>query len=475
MSSALTRRSALGAVVGAAGASSLPPNVLMIAVDDLKDWIGCLGGHPDARTPNLDRLARRGVLFHNAYCNAPLCNPSRTSILTGLLPSTTGCYQNTQPIRRAFPNIMTLPGYFKQHGYYTLGYGKIFHFHQADGAATWNEYIAINANNQPPGRPGDWRLDGGPMDITDDEMGDGKTANWAVQQLQRSFDRPFFLAAGIFRPHECWFAPRKYFELYPTSKIRMPKVNERDLDDIPPVGREIAQCIRDFDNVRRCGQERYAVAAYLACVSFADAMIGRILDGLERSRYRGNTIVLLWSDNGFHLGTKLHWRKFTLWEESTRIPLMIAAPGVTKPGGVCRRPVGLIDLFPTLVDLCQLPKKEDLDGQSLIPLLRDPSRRWGRPALTTYGRNNHAIRTERWRYIRYSDGGEELYDHGADPLEWRNLAQRAEYAKLKSELARWFPEKNAANIPDSKGNTDIKPWHVDYAHLRGRPIQFIPW
>lgn len=404
-----------------------------------------------------------------------MCNPSRTSALTGLLPSTTGCYQNTQPFRRTFPNMTTLPGYFKRHGYYTLGHGKIFHFAQAEGTATWDEYTAVNANNVPPGRTVDWRLDGGPLDVTDDEMGDGKTANWVAQQLQRSFDRPFFLAAGIFRPHECWFAPRKYFELYPPSKVRMPKVNERDLDDIPPIGREIAECIHDFENVRRWKQERYAVAAYLACVSFADAMIGRILDALERSRYRDNTIVVLWGDNGFHLSTKLHWRKFTLWEESTRVPLMIVAPGVTKPGGICRRTVSLIDVFPTLIDLCGLPKKEDLDGHSLVPLLRDPSKEWNRPALTTCGRNNHAIRTERWRYIRYSDGTEELYDHRADPLEWRNLAQHPQYVKVKQELTGWLPTKNANNIPDSNGNTNVKPWHVEFAHLRGLPIQFIPW
>jgi arylsulfatase A-like enzyme len=445
----------------------------MIAVDDLNDWIGCLGGHPDAKTPNLDRLARRGVLFRHAYCNAPMCNPTRTSLLTGLLPSTTGCYQNTQPFRRALPDITTLPGYFKQHGYYTMGQGKIFHF--PEGNKSWNEYTGVNANTQPAGRPGDWRLDGGPMDISDDEMGDAKTANWAVKQLQRKFDQPFFLTAGIFRPHESWFAPRKYFEMYPPKKVHMPKVNPHDLDDVPPIGREIAQCIGDYDNVRRTGQERYAVAAYLACISFADAMIGRILDGLERSPYRDNTVVVLWGDNGFHLGTKLHWRKFTLWEESTRVPFMISAPGVTKPASVCDRPVGFVDLFPTLVDLCGLPKLASLDGQSLLPLLRNPALRWDRPALTTSGRQNHALRTERWRYIRYSDGSEELYDHHRDKREWKNLANRSEYAGVKKELSRWFPEKNAANIPDSKGSTDIKPWHLEFAHLRGRDIQFIPW
>ena len=470
----ITRRAALGTLLGApARGCSQPPNVLMIAVDDLNDWIGCLGGHPDAKTPNLDRLARRGVSFRQACCNAPMCNPTRTSLLTGLLPSTTGCYQNTQPFRRSMPDITTLPGYFKQHGYYAMGRGKIFHF--AEGDKSWNDYASVNANNQPAGRPGDWRLDGGPMDITDDEMGDGKTANWAVQQLQRKFDRPFFLSAGIFRPHESWFAPRKYFEMYPPAKVRLPKVNPRDLDDVPPIGREIAQCIGDYDNVRRTGQERYAVAAYLACISFADAMIGRILDALDSSPYRDHTVVALWGDNGFHLGTKLHWRKFTLWEESTRVPFVIAAPGVTGRASKCDRPVGLIDLFPTLVDLCGLPKHSELDGQSLLPLLRDPAQPWERPVLTTCGRGNHALRTDRWRYIRYSDGGEELYDHHRDRREWKNLANQSQFAAVKKELTRWLPEKDAPNMPDAKGNTEIKPWHFEYAHLRGREIRFIPW
>jgi len=446
--------------------------VLFIAVDDLNDWIGCLGGHPDVKTPSINRLAQKGVLFTNAHCSAPVCNPSRTSIFTGLYPSTTGVYLNPQPLRKALPDAITLTEYFMKHGYHAAGCGKLFHHHKEEYPRSWHEYTWIAPNTKPDNRPSDWRLDGGPMDISDDEMGDGKVANWAVEQLKKKHTKPFFIGVGIFRPHLDWFAPRKYFDMYPPDTITLPTVNRNDLDDIPPIGKQLAVSIDDYNTVKKCNQWRKAVAAYLACVSFADAMLGRVLNALEKSPYADNTIVVLWGDHGWHLGEKLHWRKFTLWEEGTRCPLIIVAPGVTTPGRTCNRPVSLIDLYPTLLELCGLPPKEGLDGRGFLPLLRNPQAPWDRPALTTYGCNNHALRSERWRYIRYADGTEELYDHKSDKLEWHNLAQKPEYAQIKKDLARWLPKVNAPNAPDAKGNTDVKYWHIRYGHLRHRTIQF---
>lgn len=447
------------------------PNILFIAVDDLNDWIGCLGGHPDVQTPNIDWLARKGVLFTNAHCCAPACNPSRTGIFTGLLPSTTGVYLNPQPFRKALPDTVTLTEYFMKHGYYAMGCGKLYH-HKEEIPRSWHDYQRIQLNTKPKDRPNDWRLDGGPMDISDDEMGDGKVANWAVEQLKKKYDRPFFLGVGIFRPHLDWFVPRKYFEMYPPEKIKLPIVNEDDLDDIPPIGKEIAECIDDHHTVKKYKQWGKAVAAYLACVSFADAMIGRVLDALQKSPYADNTVIVLWGDHGWHLGEKLHWRKFTLWEEATRCPFIIVAPGITKPGSTCQRPVSLVDIYPTLLDICGLAPKDGLDGKSLSPLLKNPKAPWDRPALTTYGRNNHSLRSERWRYIRYADGTEELYDHENDKLEWYNLADKPQYAEIKEQMARWLPKINTSNASDANGNTDVKLWHIRFRHLRHRKIQF---
>jgi len=448
------------------------PNVLFIAVDDLNDWIGCLGGHPDAKTPNLDRLAKRGMLFTNAHCSAPVCNPSRVSLLAGILPSTSGVYLNPQPFRTALPDAVTLPEHFKNHGYRVVGAGKIFHGGNNDYPRSWHEYFKPGQNNVPKDYTVDWALDGGPLDITDDEMGDGKVANWAVRQLRKKHDKPFFIGVGIFRPHLTWFVPRKYFDMYRPDKVTLPIVNGNDLEDLPPFAKELAIYTNDHGKFTEVNKWRKAVAAYLACVSFADEMIGRVLDALEKSRYANNTVIVLWGDHGWHLGEKLHWRKFTLWEEGTHCPLIIVAPGIAKPGGRCSRPVSLIDIYPTLVDICGLTPREELEGMSLLPLLREPRAVWDHPSLTTYGRNNHSLRGERWRYIRYADGTEELYDHDNDKLEWNNLADKPKYAEVKQKMARSLPKVNAPNAPDKNGSRDVKLWHKRYEYLRHRKIGF---
>jgi choline-sulfatase len=454
----LTRREFVAAGLAASPllARKRPPNVLFIAIDDLNDWTGCLGGHPQARTPNLDALARQGVLFTNAHCAAPLCNPSRAALLTGIRPSTSGVYYNDQPPRQAplLAQAVTLPQHFQQHGYRVVGGGKLFHYPDPE---SWHDYFPSKTTNKPPdpappkvpvnGIPDAAHFDWGPVEVPDAAMGDMQVAEWAAAQLAPPAADPFFLGVGLFRPHLPWYVPPKYFDLHPLESIVLPTVNEHDLDDVPPVGRRFARPEGDHRRVLEHNQWRQAVRGYLASISFADAVLGKVMDAFRRSPHARNTIVVLWSDHGWHLGEKLHWRKFALWEEATHNVLTISAPGVTKPGGRCGRTVSLLDVYPTLIDLCGLKPREGLEGVSLQPLLKRPAAPWGRPALTTYGRNNHSVRSERWRYIRYHDGGEELYDRQADPLEWVNLASRPEFRRIKEEHAAYLPKENAPESP----------------------------
>ena len=431
-------------------------NVLFLAIDDLNDWVGCLGGHPDAKTPNIDRLASRGVLFERAYCSAPLCNPSRASLLTGLNPSTTGVYRNDH-IWRAAPKlkgVVTLPHLFRLNGYYVAGGGKIFHGGQNDPDA-WEFYFSKGSYPRPPrlpanGIPGLGNLDWGPVDVPEERIKDTLVAEWAASELRENHKKPFFIGCGIFRPHLPWYVPRKYFELFPPERVHLPEINERDLDDVPPIPRKWAHP-EVHRRIMKYGKWREGVAAYLACGAYADACIGRVLAALEESPHKDNTVVVLWCDHGWHLAEKLHWKKFTLWEESTRTPLVFVAPGVTTPGARCPRTVSLLDIYPTLVELCSLPRTRNLEGMSLVRFLKNPLAARSRPALTTFLRGNHSVRTERWRYTRYRDGTEELYDHKNDPLEWTNLAGRKEYGELKGALARFFPKHNEPDAPSLGG------------------------
>jgi arylsulfatase A-like enzyme len=437
------------------------PNVLFMAIDDLNDWTGCLGGHPDVKTPNLDRLVQRGVLFTNAHCSAPACNPSRASLMTGILPSTSGVYHNPNPWRKSpvLKDAVTLPQHFMAHGYRVVGAGKIYHGGFPD-PPSWHDYFPSQQKNKPndpmpPNRPLNGipktaHFDWGPVDVPDDEMGDSKVADWVIQQLNKSYDRPFFIGCGFFRPHLPWYVPPKYFDMYPEEEVALPNVNENDLDDVPPIGKKMARPQRDHRKVTEHKQWRKAVQGYLASISFVDTCVGRVINALDRSPHAGDTMIVLWSDHGWHLGEKLHWRKFALWEEATHNVLMYCVPGVTKPGQRCGRPVSMIDIYPTLIELCNLAPKKELEGRSLLPLLKDAGARWDRPALTTHGRQNHSLRTERWRYIRYSDGTEELYDHDTDELEWNNLANKPKYADVKKELAQWLPTTNVPEIPRAK-------------------------
>jgi arylsulfatase A-like enzyme len=467
----MTRRDFLASLsFTAAAREQRRPNVLMISVDDMNDWVGCLGGYPGVRTPHIDRLAQSGVLFTDAHCAAPVCNPSRTALLTGLSPATSGIYDNNRYWRPALPGVVTLPEYFKQHGFHVAGAGKVFH-HVAgfNPPGQWDEF-QLQVFDDPWYRRAEWypwvkkipapgghpfnglrdfpgEFDWGVLPIAERQYGDMAAVRWAEEFLARRHGKPFFAAVGLWHPHIPMFAPQRYFDLYPEDGVRLPIVPEDDLDDIPPVGQKFAASRRaEHERILREGKWREAVRAYLASISFADAMVGRLLDALDRSPHAAGTIVVFWSDNGWHLGEKQHWHKSTLWQRSTHVPLILRASAARDSGKPRRQPVSLLDLYPTLIDLCGLPSKDGLDGASLAPLLRDPAAR-RRPAVVTYLPDNHAVCTERWRYIRYRDGAEELYDRAADPNEFHNLAAQPQHTGLKSELARWMPRSSAPPKP----------------------------
>ncbi len=439
------------------------PNVLFIAVDDLNDWIEPLGGHPQARTPNLARLAKRSTLFSRAYTAAPSCNPSRAAIMTGIAPYKSGIYNNRQAWRPAMPDAVTLPQAFMNGGYWAGGAGKIYHGVYPD-PPSWNEFWPsktqqrgqdpVPADRPANGIPGTGNFDWGPLDVEAAEMSDGRVAAWVAAKLKEPHDKPFFLACGIFRPHLPWHVPKNYLARFPPDQVIVPPVFNGDLADVPEAGVRMARPEKDHASVTEHGQWKEAVRAYLASINFADDMLGIVLDALDESGHGENTVIVLWGDHGWHLGEKHHWRKFALWEEATRVPLMIAVPPGTpglpegaRHGALSPRPVNLLDIYPTLVELAGLEPQQGLDGRSLVPLLRNPELPW-QPTLTTYGRLNHAVRSEDFRYIRYADGSEELYDHRVDPMEWTNLAADENYLAVKRELTGWLPSTNAPEAPN---------------------------
>ena len=452
------------------GQSDLRPNVLFIAVDDLNDWVGCLGGHPQAKTPNIDRLAASGALFTNAHCAAPACNPSRTAIMTGLSPHKSGLYANGQKMREILPDAVLMPKYFANHGYWAGGSGKILHYFI--DAQSWDTYYPAKETENPfprtlypEQRPvslprgGPWQYvetDWAPLDATDEEFGgDWLVSKWIGEQLRKTHDKPFFLACGIYRPHEPWFVPKKYFDGFPIEAIQLPLgYKEDDLEDLPPAGRRRGPN-RYFAHIRKHEQWRQGIQGYLASIAFADAMVGRVMEALDKGPNRDNTIVVLWSDHGWHLGEKQHWQKFTAWRLCTRVPLIVrvppGAPGLpqgTRAGSICKQPVNLLSLFPTLTDLAGLAHKPENDGPSIVPLLRDPQGPWPHVSVTYLAEpGSYGLSAERWRYIHYANGDEELYDSQNDPYEWTNLAALPGQKEKLNELRALGPQTFAALVP----------------------------
>ena len=439
------------------------PNVLLIMVDDMNDWVGAFGGHPQAITPNMDKLAQKSTVFKNAYCSAALCNPSRTSMLTGYQPFKTGVYGNKEVFRemKGFENTVTLPQYFAQNGYKTAASGKIFHSPRGtakepkEGSDPGSFQIENKVGLGTPypekrfthgidfkragvkgskTRSFDW----GAVDIADEKTNDWKTADYTVKFLEKEHDKPFFLACGIFRPHLPLYAPKKYFDLFNEEEIQLPKVLENDLKDVGRVGKNWAG-ERLHAEILRNNKWKSAVKGYLASLAFADACVGHVLDNLEKSNYKENTIVVLMGDHGWHLGEKEHWSKQTLWEESAKTPLIIFDPRNGK-SGVSLRTVSLIDVYPTLIDLCGLPKKNDLDGNSFEHLVANPKGKWNHSALTTKGLGNHTLRDENYRYIVYTDGFEELYNEKKDPMEWNNIAKDPKNKEILKKFRKELKE-----------------------------------
>ncbi len=446
-----------------------PPNVLFISVDDMNDWVGCLGSDR-VPTPNIDALAERGLLFTNAHAPSPKCAPSRAAILTGKRASTTGLYSNSHWWRPAYPEMLTLPHYFKEHGYYAAGGGKVHHhtpgFNPPD---QWDEYFDLIQDKDlivgyfkrrgedrrfltdMPRHPND-SLDWGPMEAEDEEMGDALTVRWASEFLKKKHEKPFFLAVGLFQPHLPFYAPTKYFDALPRDQVKLPVNKPGDLDDIPEGGQIMAALRReDLRMIEESGELLNALESYMASISHADALLGELMQAFDASGYAGNAIIVFWSDHGYAFGEKDHYAKNTLWERSTHVPFIVVAPGVTKPGSSTDNPVDLTCLYPTLTNLCGLPVPEGLDGVDIGPLLKQPNQNWDHPAIIDFLKGNTAIRTKDWRYIRYEKGGEELYDHASDPNEWTNLAEKYDY--LIPELKAWLPSEYANTTPSKNAYT----------------------
>jgi arylsulfatase A-like enzyme len=432
------------------------PNVLLIAVDDLNDWVGCLHGHPQARTPNLDRLAARGVLFANAHCQAPLCNPSRTSLLFGRRPTSTGVYGLAPDPRKvaALAPAVSLPQCFAAAGYHTAVTGKIFH---DSGIALAKEFTVVGTKAGPPYPAkkltppynGMKAMDWGPVEADDTKHGDWQIAQAGITMLRDApAQRPFFIAVGFRYPHVPCFAPPAWFERFPVD-ITLPPVRADDRKDVPDFAWYLHWKLPEprLSQLTANQQWQPLVRAYLASTAFMDAQLGRLLDALDADPRGKDTMVVLWSDHGWHLGEKGITGKNSLWERSTRVPLIISGPGI-RPG-VCREPVELLDLYPTLAARCTLSAPTGLEGLDLAPQLADPATARLRPALTSHNQGNHAVRSRDWRYIRYADGSQELYDHRNDPNEWTNLAADPAHAAVIADLARFLP---SVDLPPVAGS-----------------------
>ncbi len=438
-----------------------PPNILMIAIDDLNDWVGPLRGHPQVKTPHMDALAKRGTQFTNAHCQSPLCNSSRTSLMTGLRPDTTGIY-GLAPWFRDLPELkdrVSLPQHLAANGYHTYSAGKIYH--GGYGRRKMDKEFQVLGPGASVGAKPEKKLvetpaphplvDWGTFPHRDEDKGDWKVASWTVDQLDAKPQEPFFLASGFFLPHVPCYATQKWFDLYPEETLMLPPVKLDDRDDTPRFSWYMHWKLPEprLKFLREADQWKNLVRSYLACVSFVDSQVGRILDALEQNGLADNTIVILWSDHGWHLGEKLITGKNSLWDRSARVPLIFAGPGIARDA-TCGKPVELLDIYPTLADLCGLPATEELEGHSLVPQLQDADapRPW--PAITTHNHDNHGIRSERWRYICYADGSEELYDMHKDPNEWKNLADDPQFADVIREHRKWIPDPSVKPAPGSR-------------------------
>lgn len=438
----------LALLAGSANAEDRP-NVLFIAIDDLNHWVGHLGRNAQAKTPNIDRLAEMGVAFTNAHTAVPACEPSRCALMGGRRPWTSGCYYNGHKWKEHQAPGEGLSAQFLKAGYYVAGAGKIYHS-MATYSEEWSEYM--DSKGMHGNGPGVDKYDGYHVektfpDLKDEDIVDWHSADYCIERLEKDSDEPFFLACGLYKPHLAFVVPRKYYEDFPLEEIDLPPHREDDLDDIPGAGVKMAGPDKDHAKFLKSGRWKAAIQSYLATCAYTDMNVGRVLDALENGPHKENTIIVLWTDHGWSLGEKQHWRKFALWEETTRTPLIWVVPGMTEAGSKSARPVDLMSIYPTLCELAGLEIPSHVEGTSIVPLLKDPGAKWNLPAITTHGRGNHAVRTETHRYIRYANGSEELYHNAEDPYEWTNLAFNPEYAAVKAKMAEWLPKEE---VPQKK-------------------------
>ncbi len=433
------------------------PNVLFIVSDDLNTDLGCYE-NAQVKSPNLDRLAARGVRFDRAYCQYPLCNPSRSSVMTGRRPDSTKVLGNGPHFRDFIPDAVTLPQHFRNNGYFAARVGKIYHYgvpseigtDGKDDPASWDVVFNPSGHdkkeenkiiNHSPHRGIGSGLSLHAADGTSEEQTDGMVATEAIRLMKENRNRPFFLAVGFFRPHSPYVAPKRFFDMYDLNRMLPAQFPQNDFDDIPKPALFVDPPNWNIKEEKM----REAIQAYYASVTFMDEQLGRVLAALSQLGLEDNTIVVFWSDHGYHLGEHGQWLKMTLFEEAARVPLVVAGPGVKAKGKACSRTVELLDLYPTLSDLCNLAQPSATEGKSLKPLLQNPNSRWDRPAYTQLVRQDksgkikgYSVRTEQWRYTEWEKGkmGVELYDHKHDPREWTNLANSPRYAKTVQKMKR---------------------------------------
>ncbi|MBD0825184.1 sulfatase [Aestuariibaculum marinum] len=426
-------------------------NVLFIAIDDLNDYVSLLEDYPGLKTPNLDKFSKESITFSKAYTAAPACNPSRSAVLTGLSPVVTGIYDNSDNFQNSEEAMAAtlIPEHFKNNGYITMWSGKLFHSrpNRERIQKMWDDMDGHDGGYGPmPKQPNvinkiksprmfDYESWNGP----DSDFSDVKNTDLTIQRLQDEYEAPFFMTLGLYRPHNPWTAPKRFFDMYPLEDLKMPTVLENDLDDVPPVGKAWAENPVKLDDLKSIKQWKPIVRSYLASISFMDYNLGRVLEALENSKYKDNTIVVLWADHGFHMGEKKHFAKFALWEKTTHTLFMVKIPDGPK-GEKRDQPVNLLDIYPTLIDYCNLPKvDQDLNGVSLRHIIEDRQYKRKTPSITYYQKASIGVRTDNWRYIRYFDGSEELYNHKKDPNEWHNLANKSRFKDVIRDFQKWLP------------------------------------
>ncbi|MFK7822496.1 MAG: sulfatase [Planctomycetaceae bacterium] len=427
-------------------------NVLLLIVDDLNTWVledpTRYAGKVVA--PNIQRLSKEGVVFHNAYTASPVCCPSRTAFLSGVAPWRSGVSRNGVKVddSKVLHGLPSLFQTFQDQGYSIAKFGKVSHGY--DTGVKYDASMNHKRTPPPPAAPlngiasaSNGRVterDWGATHLDEDEMSDTLLANATIDAIQQEHDKPFFIACGLFHPHYPWYVPQKYLDMYPLNEIKLPPIKVDDLNDVPDYGQKLVN-LGWNEKVTQNGLAKEAIRGYLASVTFSDTHIGRVLKAIDESPHCNNTIVVLISDHGFHLGEKQQWTKATLWEEATDSVMMWRVPGLTQPNQICRRPVSLLDIYPTLVDLIGIDKPDHLDGHTLLPLLKDVDAPRSQPAITVYD-GHMSVRSENARFIRYWDGTTELYDRKSDPHEWTNQTSNSQFSALKTKLAGLLPPKD---------------------------------